>query len=365
MNIYPRSFQDALDYEQTDQWRASNEENIACKNFIEQTIRENFDGMHLSADSAKKVVDEFGYKRTAFVLANSVQMKSSDGRFSRENKNFASSHSFADRKEHRALFAVDSHPAVLDGFINQYQRLYSELGLLTSKHCLSKPEHQNYEGQVVVVNPSYFAEGYLKVENQLWLATGGFGCDPNSSGNAVYATCIADGEKARWERYQILGVVDEKHLPQWASEKLITFGLKDKQIEENELLNMLKSKFSEIENACFEQISSLRNLGIVDDINIAIAIIEKEYLIDEDAYSSEDLARKYVEVNFPDLDPLITENIYYEWLATDLESEEPEFMSKTYDVNFADDPSPIYDGLNTQELFNKYQEAPTTQILTM
>ncbi len=35
---------------------------------------------------------------------------------------------------------------------------------------------------------------------KLWLRESGFGCSPTASGRAVYATCLGDGEKTRWNR---------------------------------------------------------------------------------------------------------------------------------------------------------------------
>lgn len=48
----------------------------------------------------------------------------------------------------------------------------------------------------------------------------GFGCSPTASGRAVYATCLSDGEDARWNREDFTGVLDEQYLPDWAVEKL-------------------------------------------------------------------------------------------------------------------------------------------------
>ena len=51
-------------------------------------------------------------------------------------------------------------------------------------------------------------------------ARSGFGCEPHSSGRAVFATCLSDGETARWNREDFTGVLDDKFLPDWAREKL-------------------------------------------------------------------------------------------------------------------------------------------------
>lgn len=67
-------------------WRASHLENIACKQAIEEAIRRGFDGMHLSHDCARGVIEDFGFKRVGWVLAATLQQKQYDGRFSPQNK---------------------------------------------------------------------------------------------------------------------------------------------------------------------------------------------------------------------------------------------------------------------------------------
>jgi hypothetical protein len=37
----------------------------------------------------------------------------------------------------------------------------------------------------------------------------------------VYATCLYDGEKTRWNRHDFIGILGETHLPEWAIEKRI------------------------------------------------------------------------------------------------------------------------------------------------
>ena len=51
-------------------------------------------------------------------------------------------------------------------------------------------------------------------------ARSGFGYEPHSSGRAVFATCLSDGETARWNREDFTGVLDDKFLPEWAKPKL-------------------------------------------------------------------------------------------------------------------------------------------------
>ena len=95
---------------------------------------------------------------------------------------------------------------------------YNNLNLFSRKHCMD--ESVDMEGKVIVLNHMSMKEEYWKPEYQLCLATGGFGCRPPASGRAVYATCLYDGDKARWNRENVLGVLKDEYLPDWAREKL-------------------------------------------------------------------------------------------------------------------------------------------------
>ena len=67
-------------------YRASHKENIACSKAIDEAIRNNFDGMHLNDSTADGVIQEYGIDRVIYVLANTLQQKEYDGRFSAVNK---------------------------------------------------------------------------------------------------------------------------------------------------------------------------------------------------------------------------------------------------------------------------------------
>ena len=54
----------------------------------------------------------------------------------------------------------------------------------------------------------------------MFLAEGGFGASPNSRGRKVYGCFLKDGEKTYYNRDEILGVLKEEFLPEWAAEKL-------------------------------------------------------------------------------------------------------------------------------------------------
>ena len=119
--VYRQTGMYAREHGELEQFRQSNVANIACRAAIEMAIAENFDGMRLGADAAEPVLSEFGSERVMFVLANTVQHKDWDGRFSRENKAWAAAFVIEPDvvmgMDLRVQFIVNSHPAVLDGFI--------------------------------------------------------------------------------------------------------------------------------------------------------------------------------------------------------------------------------------------------------
>ena len=115
---------------------------------------------------------------------------------------------------------------MLDGFVNAFREAQAELKLFDGSHC-DDLTGQDLEGKVLVMSPMTLKESYWAPENQLWLAIGGFGCAPNAAGRAVYATCLGDRERARWNRSDFIGILREEHLPVWAREGLEQIRRKD------------------------------------------------------------------------------------------------------------------------------------------
>ena len=158
ISVYRQTGMYAREHGELEQFRQSNVANIACRAAIEKAIAENFDGMRLRADAAEPVLSEFGSERVLFVLANTVQHKDWDGRFSRENKAWAAAiliePDVVMGMDRRIQFIVNSHPAVLDGFIrmareaaqNQQRRLVRDQ--LTYKPALPKQPAAKREAQV-------------------------------------------------------------------------------------------------------------------------------------------------------------------------------------------------------------------------
>lgn len=218
--LYRGSAQEARSRDELSLWRESHRANVACRETIENTIRQHFDGMHLDPACLTPVLEEYGYKRTEWVLAATLQELQWDGRFHPANKEWAAQHFIPKDERHNADITVRSHPAILDGFVALYRKAYQKLGLFGPEHCVGDRTEQDYSSKVLVLSPDVLREQYWGQEYQLLYAQSGFGCKPHSRGRAVFAVSLMDGETARWDREDFVGVLKEELLPDWAREKL-------------------------------------------------------------------------------------------------------------------------------------------------
>lgn len=112
-----------------DMYRKSYEANIACNELIARTLNEHFDGLHLDA---KTVMDDllkvYSIERIQYVLANTIQHKDWDGRFSHENKAWAKSIEVVPLpdpcgNDRTCYFVVDkAHSCLVDGLVTFFRK---------------------------------------------------------------------------------------------------------------------------------------------------------------------------------------------------------------------------------------------------
>ena len=108
-----------------------------CGSDIEKGISTHFDGMHLNTDFIANLYALYGEERMNYVLANTVQMSDGDGRYSPGNKAWAKEININNAESDKRAFYVNSHPAVLDGFITAYRKHVKEF-----KEQLDKEENK-------------------------------------------------------------------------------------------------------------------------------------------------------------------------------------------------------------------------------
>ena len=78
---YPYSAAEARERNELSLWRESHKANIACRNAIEEAIRQNFDGMHLDKNCITPVLDEYpgAYQSRPYVPRERCHSKTAAG----------------------------------------------------------------------------------------------------------------------------------------------------------------------------------------------------------------------------------------------------------------------------------------------
>jgi len=129
--VYPYSGDYAQEHGEVDQYRESNKLNLACKQAIQTAIAQHHDGMRVDPEAAHSVVAQFGKARTSFILANTIQQKDYDGRFSPGNKAWArpipilpDENTFGDNCRQR--YVLSTHPGLVDTFVNVFRKEYCQ-----------------------------------------------------------------------------------------------------------------------------------------------------------------------------------------------------------------------------------------------
>ena len=217
--LYKYSVETAKHDGELDAWRESSDENIRCRDFLDEQVREKFDGFRLPDECAENTIKEFGYDRTMWVIANTILERKGDGRFSQQNRKWAQSFNIS-QDRHNYEFALESHSCTVDGLAGDVRKMYAKLGLFSGEHIVKSDEPQDYTGKLLILRDTSLSEEYRTPENQLFLAESGFGCSPDKSGRKVYGRFLSDGEKAQFYREDFVGIIAEENIPDWAREKL-------------------------------------------------------------------------------------------------------------------------------------------------
>ena len=121
----------AREHGELEQYRASRHLNIACKDEIEQAIPEHYRNNRLEAEAAANVLEQYGAERVQYVLANTIQEKDWDQRFSRSNREWADSVNIppdpdAFGSDRNLDFVVDCHAGLVNLFVDRVREQLRE-----------------------------------------------------------------------------------------------------------------------------------------------------------------------------------------------------------------------------------------------
>ena len=131
--VYPYSSAYASETVELQEWRNSRRADAECRKAIDRAISEQWDGAHLPDSAAKGVIEKFGAERVAYVLADALQQRGEDGRFSNANETWAGTMPMFSSKESRWASPVQSHPVKLDEFVTLARRDMGELSMVAER----------------------------------------------------------------------------------------------------------------------------------------------------------------------------------------------------------------------------------------
>ena len=159
-----------------------------------------------------------------------------------ENQNAAKGErymcAFCDRNE---IFALHTEVMVSDDFC-EIAKLYADrlgeqaektrIDLLTPKiqgiqnepltqaQCTPISYKDDLNNRIVVIRPDVLRREYRRATNQIKLCIGGFGASPNSRGSACFCMDLYTGKTSRFERSDVMGILEQDQLPEWAQHHL-------------------------------------------------------------------------------------------------------------------------------------------------
>ena len=175
---YPGDY--AKENGELEQYRTSYQANAACKSQIEAAISKYHDGFHFESKAAvRDVVQKFGYERTLFVLAATVENNLHDGRYSSANKDWARTVPVFDSKR-SGEYAVRSHPVLVDAFLATARHEYllslpltkedikaEALNILCKFQDAREPNSPNGTHYMAQISPDFLARAKTKDTDRL------------------------------------------------------------------------------------------------------------------------------------------------------------------------------------------------------
>ena len=218
VSLYRGSFP-KKDEAELERWHESHKENIRCKNFIDKLVTEKYDGYTLPDECITETVKEFGYDRTMWVIANTIDAMKRDGRVSKENREWAKSIGIP-KSDNNYFFRLKTDIGLVDIMARQLQEMYAQLGLFDSRHMIPDSVYSDYAGKLLIIRDTTLKEEYRTPENQLFFAQSGFGCDSTKIGRKVFGIFLSDGEETHFDRSDFIGIIADEYIPEWAKEKM-------------------------------------------------------------------------------------------------------------------------------------------------
>ncbi len=125
--LYLHNAQYAKEHGEMEAYRVSFKANVACRDAIEEAVRDHYRDNRLDMAGVSQVIEAFGFDRTFHVLATTIRGKQWDGRISQEQKAWALTFPSSDPTDRALYYTVHrTHPGLLNLFTEQARKLDKE-----------------------------------------------------------------------------------------------------------------------------------------------------------------------------------------------------------------------------------------------
>ena len=118
--LYPWPSDYARTHNEMELFRASRRANTACRDAIDAAIEKHFTGSCLDTEAVREITDTFGFERTLYVLAITVQDRKNDRRFSGANRKWA----YTVPNFQKGNDVLRSHSVKVEAFIQEARQEY-------------------------------------------------------------------------------------------------------------------------------------------------------------------------------------------------------------------------------------------------
>lgn len=341
--VYKGTLEQAMGERDVDAYLDYRKLNLDCKKAIEETIRENFDGLHLKKDAAKEVVERFGEERMNFVMANTIRELFHDGRFSRQNKDWAEHievpENISRGRNLNLDYVIESHPAVLDGFIDMAR---AEIRMQRIEQAIGENEVT-----ITAETRGYEAEGHNgtwhTVDEKKYAGEKFFLMEHDEFGSDVAGIIVAEnGQLVAEDLWNGFDAGALEAVSKYLQEKGISVGNLIPEIQPNELAYKIDDKYFAIQKVDegydytfytldFDEIDG----GVYDNPDISMQQAVEEILEEED---------------------ISLENVVpfdYEDLMADVEEVQEEQMQRMQLEKNC--PASIFEGFHREEALQTYE----------
>ncbi|MDO5432619.1 hypothetical protein [Eubacterium sp.] len=99
---------------------------------------------------------------------------------------------------------------------------------IPAEHCRLDDHTKSIMGKFVVIKAEVFRPEYQRANEQICYVTGGSGAKANPKEKAIVVKNVYDGREAQFERSEVQGLVNMKHLPEWAQKAIKKYQKKEK-----------------------------------------------------------------------------------------------------------------------------------------